>query len=318
MEEQDEMLIHEDEHKRDISLYKELRLAKLLSHQQELDLAKKARKGSVVARNKLAYHNFKLINTFLNRRLGYIMEWSRFQDIFQELAVGIIYAAERYEGHKYSTFRSYAYWWMKKMLYQAFEDEKRIHVGPGYYRNIRKFAKLTREFYEKDETLLVENAADILHWEVEKVLMTMSDFETEHFVSFEDLVTEDEDGFIEYPVADDLQLIDESFSEVQSAEVLRCRLRHCLPSHHLKMADRLYGVMDEENYIGGIVRVAEALGTGKVNVWRQEQRLLERLRYDPVIFELAGKDPKKEWQPKEKKGPTVYVKKREPGAEAAG
>lgn len=96
------------------SFYKEANQLPDLGQEEEIKLAQMSRAGDTEMKNKLILHNLKTLVNFTGRFVGSGHERTRFEDLFQEAAYGMINAAGRYEGRENANFRSYARWWVMK------------------------------------------------------------------------------------------------------------------------------------------------------------------------------------------------------------
>ena len=86
---------------------------KLLTKDQEVELAKLVEQGDRYAREKMITHNLRLALSIANnyRRSGMPME-----DIIQESNIGLIKAVDRFDWRKGFRFSTYACWWIKQSV----------------------------------------------------------------------------------------------------------------------------------------------------------------------------------------------------------
>ena len=97
---------------------------RLLSSQEEIQLAKRIEKGDGRARDIMITHNIRLALSVANqyRKTGLNME-----DISQEANVGLIKAVDRYDWRKGFRFSTYAVWWIKQSI-RRFISSQGSHV----------------------------------------------------------------------------------------------------------------------------------------------------------------------------------------------
>lgn len=146
---------------------------KLLSHEEEIELAKKIEKGGRPgkrAREILVRRNLRLVvnnaKKYKNRGLSFI-------DLISEGNAGLIKAVEKYEWQKGFKFSTYATWWVRQAITRAVADQARtIRVPVHMVETINKIIKIERELQQElgrapsDEEIAKEAGED---FDAEKV-----------------------------------------------------------------------------------------------------------------------------------------------------
>ena len=77
---------------------------KLLTHQEEISLSRRARAGDQRARKKLVEHNLRLVVSVSKKYRGYGLP---FEDLIQEGNLGLLRAVDKFDpelGHRFSTY----------------------------------------------------------------------------------------------------------------------------------------------------------------------------------------------------------------------
>ena len=123
---------------------------KLLSHDEEVVLAKKIEKGGRQgkrAREILIRRNLRLVvnnaKKYKNRGLSFI-------DLISEGNSGLIKAVEKYEWNKGFKFSTYATWWVRQAITRAVADQARtIRVPVHMVETINKIIKIQRELHQE-------------------------------------------------------------------------------------------------------------------------------------------------------------------------
>jgi RNA polymerase primary sigma factor len=105
------------------------RRSALLKPDEELALFKRAAQGDLQARKKLVQANLRLVINIAKRYAG---RCANFMDLIQEGNVGLLKAIDKFDyrlGYKFST---YASWWIKQAVFQAFAEYDRPIRLPGH------------------------------------------------------------------------------------------------------------------------------------------------------------------------------------------
>ena len=123
---------------------------KLLSHQEEIELAKTIKKGGRKARKSreiLIRRNLRLVvnnaKKYKNRGLSFI-------DLISEGNAGLIKAVSKYEWEKGYKFSTYATWWVRQAITRAVADQARtIRVPVHMVETINKIIRIQRELNQE-------------------------------------------------------------------------------------------------------------------------------------------------------------------------
>ena len=131
-----------------IKLYlREIQKTKLLSADDEKDLASRIAKGDKTARDKMIESNLRLVVKIAKR---YINRGLPFLDLIEEGNMGLIKAVERFKLSKECRFSTYATWWIRQSIERALVNQSRtirlpVHVSD----DINKMLRITRELVQK-------------------------------------------------------------------------------------------------------------------------------------------------------------------------
>ena len=95
---------------------------RLLTAQQEVDLAKRIWRGDVEAKRKLVESNLRLVVSIAKR---YRNQGLPFLDLIQEGTLGLVRAAEKFDHRRGFKFSTYATWWIRQAIARALADKAR-------------------------------------------------------------------------------------------------------------------------------------------------------------------------------------------------
>ena len=95
---------------------------RLLTAQQEVDLARRIWRGDVDAKRKLVESNLRLVVSIAKR---YRNQGLPFLDLIQEGTLGLVRAAEKFDYRRGFKFSTYATWWIRQAIARAVADKAR-------------------------------------------------------------------------------------------------------------------------------------------------------------------------------------------------
>ncbi len=142
------------EDKEAITLYlKEIRGVSLLTPEEELELARKARnkkrgkEAQEEARKRLIQANLRLVVNIAKR---YLQLGLPLPDLIEEGNLGLMKAAEKYDYRKGYRFSTYASWWIRQFITRALANQGKIirlplHMG----ETISKWRKVNQQLAQK-------------------------------------------------------------------------------------------------------------------------------------------------------------------------
>lgn len=113
----------------------------LLSAEKEVELARRIRKGDMVALEEMIKGNLRFVVSVSKQ---YQNQGLSLPDLINEGNLGLIKAAQRFDETRGFKFISYAVWWIRQSILQALAEQSRIVRLP--LNKIGNFSKINRTF----------------------------------------------------------------------------------------------------------------------------------------------------------------------------
>ncbi len=127
----------------------------LISAEEEVDLARRIKKGDTQAMEKLIKANLRFVVSVSKQ---YQNQGLSLPDLINEGNLGLIKAAQRFDETRGFKFISYAVWWIRQSILQALAEQARIVRLPlnkiGSINKINKTYAELEQKYEREPTVL--------------------------------------------------------------------------------------------------------------------------------------------------------------------
>src|SRR6202007_334647 len=133
----------------------------LLTPQQEIELAKKIKKGDAAARERMINANLRLVVTIAR---DYFNLGLPLLDLISEGNIGLTKAVERVDPAKGAKLSTYAMWWIKQSIKRALANQSKTIRLPVHL--VDKVAKVRRVSLQMSDDLGPEPADEELGEEI--------------------------------------------------------------------------------------------------------------------------------------------------------
>ena len=183
----------------------------LLNREEEIELAKRIRKGDKEAERKLVEGNLRFVVSVANR---YRRQAVPLEDLINEGNIGLIRAAKKFDPTKGIKFITYAVWWIHTSIRHALAKQQGVISLP--YKQTDIFYKINRKKEELSKNLekepSVDELADSLDLSTEDIERNQQAYSS--FLSLDVPISNDSKGsFVELLEEDDSARIDQDLEE---------------------------------------------------------------------------------------------------------
>ena len=148
---------------------KEIGQVKLLTADEEIELAKRVSEGDKAAKDRLTEANLRLVVSIAKKYSG---RGLHILDLIQEGNTGLIRAVDKFDYTKGNKFSTYATWWIRQAITRAIADQARtIRVPVHMVEVINKATRCNRKLVQelgREPTL--EESAEELNLPIEKII----------------------------------------------------------------------------------------------------------------------------------------------------
>ncbi len=130
------------------SYLRDIRGLGLLTHAEEIDLARRAAAGDELARRKLIESNLRLVIAIARR---YTSTGVPLIDLIQEGNLGLMRAAEKFDYRRGCHFGTYATWWIRQAVSRAAGEQSRlIHLPEHVATRLRKVRRVAAQLSQEN------------------------------------------------------------------------------------------------------------------------------------------------------------------------
>jgi len=245
-----------------------------LAREVEVELSERIKQGDMHARDRLVQANLRFVidvaKSYQNRGLS-------LPDLISAGNVGLLTAAERFDGAKGYKFISYAVWWIKQSIMQTIADHARtVRLPINKLSLLKDIAKVSRRLGQGREAAPdVEDIAAELDLPAQEVMDTM--LSARSVRSLDEAFEDDNERSLMSVLVDNRQ-------ESPDLDVLRASTRDQLDDALLSLDDReirivrLYFGLDDHEALT-LEQIGELMNLTRERVRQLKERALNKLRH---------------------------------------
>lgn len=254
----------------------------LVSVEEEIELARKIKKGDVKALEKLTKANLRFVVSVAKQ---YQNQGLSLPDLINEGNLGLIKAAKKYDETRGFKFISYAVWWIRQSIMQAISEQSRIvRVPINQMGVIHKTRKVVQQFEQEYQRLpSIDEIAEQIDLPKEKIVEIMSMITKK--ISMDAPISTNDDGNL-------LDVLPNKNSPSADEDLLEEGLKKEIERLLVSLSEReqiilrgYFGINQREM---SLEEIGEQTGLTRERVRQLKEKAIKRLRCNAIGDSLKG------------------------------
>ncbi|MBK8442431.1 MAG: sigma-70 family RNA polymerase sigma factor [Sphingobacteriales bacterium] len=257
---------------------------KLLTADEETDLARKTKQGDEVALAKLVNHNLRFVVSVAKQ---YQNQGLHLADLINEGNLGLIKAANRFDETKGFKFISYAVWWIRQAIMHALVEKSRLIRLP--LNKVESYKKIYHELLhflqDNQREPSIDELAELVDISKDDIRLILK--AADRPVSTDDTIGNDDDSttLLQTIESNDEHTPDESLMSVSLKEEIKNTMSILHPKE-IEILNCFFGLNDNAEM--NLDDISERMGLTRERVRQIKDRALRRLRKTSLNSELRA------------------------------
>lgn len=251
---------------------------KILSREEEIDLFKKYKNGSMQSREDLVNHNLKLVVSIAKQ---YHTTNLDIMDLIQAGNIGLITAIEKFDYNLGNKLSTYATWWIKQAIWRAIIDfDKMIRIPANTLDQINKYNQIVKDYIiehgKEPSREWLMNKLELSEYELSR----LESYTQTNVVSLQTKIGNDSDDTSELlDFIEDDKRIDQSIIRENLSDIIDDILNQDMFNDKEKDTVRMRFGLDPYNKPHTLEEIAKKYNTTKERIRQIEGKALRKIRH---------------------------------------
>ena len=243
---------------------------KLLTPEEEREVAIKAKNGSKYARDKLINSNLRLVVDKAKKYIGKL----EFLDLIQEGNLGLIKAVDMFDPYRGYKFSTYATWWIRQAITRAIHDKARtIRLPVHMYGKFKELDEIYNQFEEQyNRQPSIKELADLMNVKEDIVRALIS--QRSNPVSIDSTIGDEDDSELVDFIPDGTDIEKEYEDNNLKTELFMLFKKAKLNDREIDVLKLRYGI-DADKYT--LNKIGEKYGVTRERIRQIEAKALKKL-----------------------------------------
>lgn len=255
---------------------------KMISVEEEVQLAQKIRQGDRKALETLTKANLRFVVSVAKQ---YQNQGLSLPDLINEGNLGLIKAAQKFDETRGFKFISYAVWWIRQSILQAIAEQSRIVRLPlNQVSSVNKVNRILSKFEQKHERRpSIDEIADDVDLTEDKIIEALK-VNTRHVSVDAPFVEGEENSLLDVLPNQDSPNADKSLIEESLREEVG-RALQALNERERSIVEAFFGIGQPEMTLE---EIGEKYGLTRERVRQIKEKAIRRLRHNSQNQPLKG------------------------------
>lgn len=264
----------------------EVEKLKMISSEEEVELARKIRNGDKKSEEKLITANLRFVISIAKK---YQNQGFPLEDLINQGNLGLIIAAQKFDETRGFKFISYAVWWIRQSILEYFNDNLRSVRMPLNIQTLaNKIKKFSSTFEQKNERLPSE------HEICEEFNITASNLKKTMCHSTADLhldgkIDEDSENTYVDLLRSENDLVDDIIEKENKKVIIDCIMDKALNSIERDILSLYFGLCEGQTEGMCLDEIGLKYKLSGERIRQIKEKALKRLRHNPDCIKLFNR-----------------------------